>query len=190
MIRMKMRKEAIFTNSSTFKRFLLQAVDVLEKNHINYCIIGGVSLFFYDHNRMTTDVDFLVDRSVSEVQLLFIQEGYKKTTRRGVFSSKFPDLEVEFISQGERLTTPGIEYPDPQRVRIQKDYFGKSLWVISLKELIHSKMGAYIHTKTRLKDGGDVQELVKSNMDLVRDIHFPELDVETAWQQMLSDTLL
>jgi hypothetical protein len=51
-------------------------------------------------------------------------------------------------------------------------------------------MGAYIHTKTRLKDGGDVQELVKSNMDLVRDIHFPELDVETAWQQMLSDTLL
>ncbi len=183
-------KEMVFPTSMVFTQFVKYVVNFLEEQNIDYCVIGGIALHFYDYTRATTDLDLLIDRPLSEVQRLFVQAGYKKTTTRGVFSNKYPDFEVEFLTQGERLTPNGLAYPDPKQVRVQQDYFGKKIWVISLKELIHAKLGAYVNTKTRMKDGADVQELIKSNLGRVEHLHFPEPEIETAWKTILKDTIL
>lgn len=190
LVEKKRMKEMVFPTSMVFTQFVKRTIDFLEEHGIDYCIIGGIALHFYDYTRATTDLDILIDRPISEVQRLFVQAGYKKTTSRGVFSNKFPDFEIEFLTEGERLTPNGIAYPDPKTVRVQQDYFGKEVWVISLRDLIHVKLGAYVNTKTRMKDGADVQELIKSNMGRVEKIHFPEPEIETAWQRILKDTLL
>lgn len=46
-------------------------LELLHRHHVRYVIVGGEAVIFHGHARYTGDVDFLYDRSQSNVKALF-----------------------------------------------------------------------------------------------------------------------
>lgn len=189
---MKRMREIIFPNDYKFYHFVHESVDALESAKIDYCIIGGVALHAQGYSRMTIDLDVLVGQSIESCKYSLSQAGFKHVFGRRFKNPKLGDFELELIAKDEQLNPGDYSYPDPKLVREDYNYKGKNVWVLSLYALIETKLSGYVFNRLRLKDAGDIQELIKTNLDFFKGTNykFSNKKVQKAWNEILDMTIL
>src|SRR5215213_437863 len=129
---------------------------------IPYAIAGGMALFRHGFRRFTEDVDILVTRDGLKV----IHERLEGLGYLPPFagSKNLRDTEhgvrIEFLVAGEY---PGdgkpkpVAFPDPAQASVELD----GISYLSLPKLVELKIASGMTNPGRLKDLGDVQELIR-----------------------------
>ncbi len=134
----------------------------LDREGLDYAVIGAMALVAHGYRRFTEDVGILLTpealqrfrEKVEGLGYLPAFEGAKK-----IFRDTRTRVKVEFLTTGEY---PGdgkpkpVAFPDPVEFREKKD----DLWVIGLEKLIELKLASGLTAPHRLKDLADVQELI------------------------------
>jgi Nucleotidyl transferase of unknown function (DUF2204) len=123
-----------------FESVLKVVSDFLEEKGVDYAVIGGVALISYGLPRTTLDLDFIVESSVQDDLIRFLESrGYRTLHRsRGYSNHTHPDLltwgSLDFVYVGGetsqeifaacRITTgPGglqIRVPKPEHMAALK----------------------------------------------------------------------
>ena len=141
---------------------LRRLVARLEREGLDYAVIGAMALVAHGYRRFTEDVDILLTpealrrfrEKVEGLGYLPAFKGAKKT-----FRDTRTRVKVEVMTTGE---FPGdgkpkpVAFPDPVESREKKE----DLWVIRLEKLIELKLASGLTAPHRLKDLADVQELI------------------------------
>jgi hypothetical protein len=130
---------------------------------IPYAVVGGMAMFAHGFRRFTEDVDLLVTReSMNRIMAELEGLGYVKPFQAS--TTKLRDtstgVQIEFLITGG---FPGdgkpkpVAFPDPAAVSVE---IGGARY-IGLQPLVELKLasGTAAH---RMKDLGDVQELIKT----------------------------
>jgi hypothetical protein len=134
----------------------------LEELGVDYAIAGGMALDAHGFRRLTVDVDILVTLE----GLKTIHEGLDGLGYVPLFSKSknLRDAEhgvrIEFLIAGEY---PGdgkpkpVAFPDPAEAGVEID----GIRYLSLPKLVELKIASGMTNPGRLKDLGDVQELIR-----------------------------
>ena len=135
----------------------------LEQLGIPYAVAGGMALVAHGYDRTTTDVDILVTPS----SLAAIHGGLEGLGYIAPFrgSKNLRDattkVKIEFLTTGG---FPGdgkpkpVSFPDPVHVSTTID----GISYLNLPTLIELKLASGISNAARIKDLGDVVELIKA----------------------------
>ena len=134
----------------------------LKELDVPYAIVGGMALFKHGLRRFTEDVDILVRKAdLKRIHLALEGLGYIAPRKH---SKTLRDTEngvrIEFLTTGE---FPGdgkpkpVAFPDPDTVSVESN----SIKYISLPRLVELKLASGMTGAGRLKDLGDVEELIK-----------------------------
>ena len=135
---------------------------VLKDNNITYVYIGGVARNQYGYNRMTEDIDILVDKAdkdkMSKLPIGRIRELSKGSLRR--FKLHNPATPIDVLYTGDHAgNKDGIEYKD-----FMKDSkLIKGELFLSLEGLIKYKLSSGIYGHLRFKDFDDIVVLIERN---------------------------
>ena len=135
----------------------------LERNDIEYAVIGAVALNQHGYRRFTEDIDILLSRQGLEAfREKLVGLGYRPAfegaTKR--FRTTEGNVPVEVITEGEY---PGdglpkeIVFPAPEAFAEVID----GVKTVKLAKLIELKLASGMTAPDRLKDLADVQELIK-----------------------------
>jgi|ERR1043166_682263 hypothetical protein len=142
---------------------LTRLVHDLESRHIDYAIIGAVALNQYGFQRLTVDIDILLTREgLERFQRELVGLGYRPAFEgaRKKFRTTNENIPVDVITTGEY---PGdgspipVVFPDPADASVIID----GVKTVTLEKLIELKLASGISATDRLKDLGDVQEMIK-----------------------------
>ena len=142
---------------------LTNLTSILNKEKINFTVIGGAARNQYGVSAITEDIDILVDvRDKEKMQNLpigYIRDVSNKKAK--VFSLHEPKTKIEVIYTGEEAGSTGsqIYYIDPKKISKKI----KNVPFLTLENLIRYKLGSGLYGKGRLKDFADVIELIKAN---------------------------
>jgi hypothetical protein len=159
-----------FEKDSAVHKALVKITKRLTDLGIPYAVVGGMAMFFHGYRRFTEDVDILVTKEgLKEIHEKLEGLGY---VPRFEGSKHLRDAEfgvrIEFLVTGNY---PGdgkpkpIAFPDPMEAAT--DINGISF--LKLTSLLELKLASGMTGAGRLKDLGDVQELIKT-LDLPRDL--------------------
>jgi len=151
-----------FMSDHPVKRSLRKVTARLDELQIPYAVVGGMALVAHGYERTTTDVDLLVTaEGLKAIHAALDGLGYVPPFAG---SKHLRDAEtgvrIEFLVAGQY---PGdgvpkpVAFPDPAKVAI--DLGGSK--VIALERLIELKLASGMTNLGRLKDLGDVQELIR-----------------------------
>lgn len=152
-----------FEKESAVHKSLQKIIRRLDELHIPYAVVGAMALFFHGYERFTTDVDLLV----SPEDLKKIHERLEGLGYLPPFegSKHLRDTEtgvrIEFLTTGDY---PGdgkpkpVAFPDPVEASIELD----GIRFLKLHTIIELKLASGITNPGRLKDLGDVQELIRA----------------------------
>ncbi len=152
-----------FEKESAVHKTLQRIARKLDELGIPYAIAGGMALFFHGFRRFTEDVDILVTRD----GLTAIHEHLEGSGYLPPFagSKNLRDAEtgvrIEFLVAGD---FPGdgkpkpVAFPDPAGVGTEIE----GVTVLQLPALLQLKLASGMTEPGRLKDLGDVQELILS----------------------------
>jgi hypothetical protein len=135
----------------------------LDELGVPYAVVGGMALFRHGFRRFTEDVDILVTkedlRLIHEklVGLGYLpphgQSKHLRDTELGV--------KIEFLTTGDY---PGdgkpkpVAFPNPASVEVEID----GIRFVNLETLIELKLASGMSNAGRIKDLGDVQELIRT----------------------------
>ena len=151
-----------FEKQSAVHQALARICQRLSELGIPYAVCGGMALFQHGFRRFTDDVDLLVTRED-------LQRIHSELEGRGylpVFSGSknLRDTEVgvriEFLVTGQY---PGdgkpkpVAFPHPESAAIELNGFH----CLQLSKLVELKLASGMTVTERVKDLGDVQELIK-----------------------------
>jgi hypothetical protein len=135
----------------------------LEEENIDYAIIGGMAMNAHGFERVTNDVDVLTTtEGLNAIHERLVGRGYVPTfpgSRKRLRDTQ-TNVTVDLITTGEY---PGdgkpkaVRFPDPRDNSVERDGYR----VITLPKLIELKLVSGLTGVNRLKDLGDVQELIK-----------------------------
>jgi hypothetical protein len=134
----------------------------LNELKIPYAVVGGMALFRHGFRRFTEDVDLLVTAD----GLKLVHEQLEGLGYVAPFSGSKQLRDVETGVRVEFLVTgqfPGdgkpkpVAFPDPADRAVEID----GVRYISLPALIELKLASGMTAPARIKDFGDVQELIK-----------------------------
>jgi len=162
---MKLYKSKLIESIATtilLRDELPKITKILEENDISYCLIGGLALGEYNLSRGTDDIDFIIlasDKNKFENLVgRYLRPAFSGATRK--FYWYGTKLLVEILYTGEITGdgVHGIKIESPDKIS-SKTSAGN---VIKLVKLIEYKLSSGIYGK-RIKDLGDVQELIKLN---------------------------
>ncbi len=179
--------DRFFQDTSGPHQALQRIAKRLNELQIPYAVAGGMALYRHGFRRFTEDVDILVT-----------QEGlariHDELDGRGClppFSrSKNPrdtdsGVKIEFLVAGQ---FPGdgkpkpVAFPDPATVAIEFD----QIKFVNLPTLVNLKLASGMTNSGRLKDLGDVQELIKwLNLpaDFANELHpYVQSEYSKLWQ--------
>lgn len=130
---------------------------------IPYAVVGGMAMFVHGYRRFTDDVDLLVTRESMD-QILEKLEGLGYVQPAGT-STKLRDTEsgvrIEFLITGHY---PGdgkpkpVVFPDPASAAVEIE----GVKYLNLSKLVDLKLASGMSAAHRVKDLGDVQELIKT----------------------------
>jgi hypothetical protein len=134
----------------------------LDDLKVEYAVVGGMALFKHGLRRFTEDVDILVTKEdLKKIHAELQGLGYLPVHKQ---SKHLRDTEngvrIEFLTTGEY---PGdgkekpVAFPDPKTVSSVSD----TIKYIGLPALIELKLASGLTSPGRLKDLGDVLELIK-----------------------------
>lgn len=151
-----------FEKGSKVHDALHRIAERLDRLNVPYALVGGMALFLHGYRRTTDDVDILVTRD----NLNLIHEkldglGYVPPFEG---SKHLRDAEngvkIEFLVTGgfpgDGLEKP-VSFPDPADVSVVID----GIKVLNLPTLVQLKLASGT-APGRLKDLGDVQELIRA----------------------------
>ncbi len=135
----------------------------LQRQGIDYMVIGAVAMLAHGYPRFTEDIDLVMTKEGLE---LFHQEliglGYAPAFQgaRKRLRSTRDGVSIEVITSGEY---PGdgqpkpVRFPIPSAASIEID----GVRIVTLEKLIELKLAFGMTAPDRLKDLADVQELIK-----------------------------
>lgn len=145
----------------------------LERNGIDYCVVGGNALNAHGFERATVDVDVLM---TSEGRDRFVEtclgRGFARRFEgaQTKFKSTVDDVPIDVIISG---TFPGesqreVAFPHPKDISFEESYEGipegQTVRFIDLPNLINLKLLSYRDLPdTRMKDMVDVINLIEHN---------------------------
>jgi len=154
---------AFFRGQGVLNRTLLRIVADLERNGIDYAVIGAIALNQHGYKRFTEDVDILLTtEGLRKFQEHLVGLGYRPefpgATRQ--FRMTAENVRVEVVTTGEYpgdgLPKP-VVFPDPSENVEEID----GVRTITLEKLIELKLASGMTAADRLKDLADVQEIIK-----------------------------
>lgn len=134
----------------------------LKKLGVPYAVLGGMALVAHGYRRTTEDIDILV----SEDGLKRIHESLVGLGYRPLFegSKNLRDartgVRIEFVVAGG---FPGdgkpkpVVFPDPEQVGVEID----GIRYVDLPKLIELKLASGMSNPGRVRDLGDVQEMIR-----------------------------
>ena len=143
---------------------LRRLVQDLERNGIDYAVIGAVALNQHGYRRFTEDIDMLLTREgLEQFQKVLVGRGYRPAfpgaTKK--FRSTAENVPVEIITTGEY---PGdgkpkaIQFGDPSESVVVID----GVRTVTLQKLVELKLASGMTGSGQLKDLADVQELIRA----------------------------
>jgi hypothetical protein len=135
----------------------------LDRNGIEYVVIGAVALNQHGYHRFTEDIDILLTREgLEDFRNKLVGLGYRPafTDARKKFRTSAENVPIEVITAGEfpgdGLPKP-VDFPEPGESCIEID----GIKTLTLEKLIELKLTSGMTAGDRLKDLADVQELIK-----------------------------
>ncbi|ELR98227.1 hypothetical protein [Gloeocapsa sp. PCC 73106] len=134
----------------------------LKSKKIDYCLVESIALNLHGYERLTTDVDILMDgENLARFTRELIGLGYRPAflgAKKTFYDTKKTRIEILVTREypGDGKPKP-ISFPNPTEVLTEID----SLPVINLEKLIEMKLASGISNPGRFKDLGDVQEMIK-----------------------------
>ena len=135
----------------------------LERNNIDYVLVGALALNQHGFQRLTVDIDLLMSReSLARFNDNLVGLGYRPAFdgAKKRFRTTAENIPVDIITSGE---FPGdgkpkpVAFPDPAAVTVMID----GIKTITLEKLIELKLASGMTAGDRIKDLGDVQEMIK-----------------------------
>jgi hypothetical protein len=152
-----------FEGTSGVHLALRKIVARLDEMGVPYVVVGGMALFQHGVRRFTDDVDILVTPAgLRQVHDVLEGRGYLPPFER---SRHLRDVElgvkIKFLVTGHY---PGdgqpksIAFPDPSDVAVMRD----GIRVLDARTLVELKLASGLSAPDRLKDFGDVIELVRT----------------------------
>jgi hypothetical protein len=135
----------------------------LEELGIAYAVVGGMALNRHGLRRFTDDVDIMVTpEALKTIHERLVGLGYLPPHAK---SKHLRDTElgvkIEFLTTGDY---PGdgkpkpVAFPDPASVAVEID----GIRFVNLETLIELKLASGMSNAGRIKDLGDVQELIRT----------------------------
>ena len=135
----------------------------LDRNDIEYVVIGAVALNQHGYRRFTEDIDLLLSKKgLEDFRARLVGLGYRPAFEgaKKKFRTTDENIPVEIITSGEfpgdGLPKP-VEFPDPAAFAVVID----GVKTVTLEKLIELKLTSGMTAGDRLKDLADVQELTK-----------------------------
>ena len=118
-----------------------------QKNDVKYLVIGGIAAVLYGVPRATFDLDVLIEPSAQNAERLLrgiIDAGLGTASLTTVedLLSKEITIFTDRIRLDVQTSTPGIVFEDAWERRVTMNYKGQALEVVSLRDLIASKLAA------------------------------------------------
>ncbi len=142
---------------------LSRLISDLERNDIDYAVIGALALNLHGYTRATVDIDLLLTpEGLSIFHEKLVGLGYRPMFEgaRKSFRTTQENLTIEIITSGEYpgdgLPKP-VQFPEPETHAVVIE----GIKTISLPKLVELKLASGISGAARLKDLADVQELIK-----------------------------
>src|SRR5260370_1224161 len=165
------RADKFFMKTDPVHETLFNLARRLEEEGIDYALIGGMALNLYGYERMTVDVDVLLTKEgLQKFHSVLVGRGYVPLFggARKHFKDAATGVKVEVITAGEY---PGdglpkeVVFPDPGLASRNID----GIRVIPLEDLIELKLASGLSAAHRIRDLGDVQQLMEV-LNLPRDL--------------------
>ncbi|MBS4029557.1 MAG: hypothetical protein KGZ58_13090 [Ignavibacteriales bacterium] len=159
-----------FFNSITNgkKDFLQEFIELLEKENISYCVIGGLAVNAYAEPLVSLDLDIVIaSRVTDKILLLFPRDWKVKTEKHSInISVTDSDLQVQ-IQRDER-------YQEFMKRAERKNVLGYELFVASIEDVFQGKLWAYSDNERRQskrqKDLADIMRLVEVDSTLKKNL--------------------
>jgi hypothetical protein len=142
---------------------LSRLVADLDRNDIDYVVIGAIALNQHGFQRLTIDIDLVMtDEGLERFRTELVGLGYRPAFEgaKKKFRTVEANIPVDIITSGEfpgdGLPKP-VRFPKPGEDRVVID----GVKTISFEKLIELKLASGMTAGDRLKDLADVQELIK-----------------------------
>jgi len=142
---------------------LMRIVGDLERHDIEYALVGALALNQHGFHRLTVDIDLLMtpeglQKFTSELVGLGYRPAFVGAKKK--FRTTTENIPVDIITSGEYpgdgLPKP-VSFPQPASSSVRMD----GIRTIRLETLVELKLASGMTAGDRLKDLGDVQELIK-----------------------------
>jgi len=133
--------------------------NILEKNNIDFCFVGGATLIGYNYRRTTDDIDILVSK-MNKNELMSLKGRCFKPAFQGAkrkFIWNNPQIKIDILFSGDEKKS--LVFEEPKEISV----IFNGVPVISLEKLIEHKLASGTFSSDRYKDLADVQELIRIN---------------------------
>ncbi len=133
----------------------------LSARDVRYVVIGGIAAIVHGVPRTTFDVDLLVEATPQNAARLLdaLRDAgigsADLTTPQGVLEHEITVFK-DVLRIDVQTRTPGVEFSDAWRDRVEREVAGVRYWIVSLDHLVAMKRAA-----GRPKDLEDVRVLVR-----------------------------
>ena len=154
---------AFFAGKGMMRSTLERLAADLDERGIDYCVIGAVALNQHGYKRFTVDIDLLLskeglDRFREELAGRGYRPAFEGATKR--FRAVNENVTIDVFTAGEY---PGDGKPKPVQFPKPADASVTIAGVrtLRLEKLIELKLASGMTAPDRVKDLGDVQELIR-----------------------------
>ena len=154
--------EAFFMGTVPVHEALQKLGRTLDEASVPYAIVSAMALDGYGCRGATTDVDVLLTaEGLARFKERWLGRGYVETFpgSRGLRDTEH-NVIVDVLIAGDYLgdgKPRPVRFPDPAEVAVR----GRRVALLPLAELVELKLASGMSTSHRLKDLGDVVELIK-----------------------------
>lgn len=155
--------DLLFMRKGPVWESLIRLAESLECEEIPYAVVGGLALISHGFDRFTSDIDIvLTAEALDSFRTALVGRGYAPafTGARKSFRDTRTNVRIDVITAGEY---PGdglpkqVRFPDPAGATVEID----GLHIITLPRLLELKLASGSSARHRLRDLGDVQQLIE-----------------------------
>jgi len=153
-----------------------EIINILKKNKIDYCVIGGVAINAYCEPLLTLDFDIVVEKDkLKELRRILKEKGFKIKSHPFTYEIKHPESDIRIqIQRDDR-------YQEFIRRAKLREILGYKLKVANKEDLLISKLWAFMDESRdelkKEKDFLDIKRLLKKypRLEKILKYTFPSL---------------
>jgi len=138
-----------------------ELLGLLERNSVDYMIVGGYAVAFHGYPRFTKDIDIffeLSQRNIDKIIETLVQFGFSRedldgalfATKGNIVTFGVAPVRVDFLNQID-----GVEFHKAKPDRIRGKYGDIDVFFIGRKHLLQNKQAT-----PRARDKADLEELL------------------------------